>query len=252
MGYSGELVEPLPGIGFVPSLANVSAFVTTAGLVLVDTGGYLRGSARARKAPGLGAGCSAPHGGLLARPRGPRLRRAALRARGGGERLAGAVGGRPRERAAALRPLPPDGGLQRLDQPAPVRHPRARVAHRLPLPRRDLPPVPRCWRWASERFELHHARGETDDHTWTWVPVARRALLRRPLHLGLAQRRQPAEGAAATPRLGRRAARAWPRSSAEVLLPGHGLPVVGAERVRAGARRTRRRCSSRCWSRRWR
>ncbi len=22
----------------------------------------------------------------------------------------------------------------------------------------------------GERFELHHARGETDDHTWTWVP----------------------------------------------------------------------------------
>ncbi|MGZ4103764.1 MAG: MBL fold metallo-hydrolase [Actinomycetota bacterium] len=22
----------------------------------------------------------------------------------------------------------------------------------------------------GERFELHHARGETDDHTWTWIP----------------------------------------------------------------------------------
>ena len=25
----------------------------------------------------------------------------------------------------------------------------------------------------GERFELHHARGETDDHTWTWVPARR-------------------------------------------------------------------------------
>src|SRR5205085_3080231 len=25
----------------------------------------------------------------------------------------------------------------------------------------------------GEAFELHHAKGETDDHTWTWVPARR-------------------------------------------------------------------------------
>ena len=48
----------------------------------------------------------------------------------------------------------------------------------------------------GETFELHHARGETDDHTWMWVAGAQGAVHRRPVHLGVAQLRQPAEGAA--------------------------------------------------------
>ena len=83
------------------------------------------------------------------------------------------------------------------------------------------------------RAELHHAQGETDDHTWTWFPDPEGAVLRRPVHLGLAQRRQPPEGPALprwsgpTP-----SARCWPSTTVpaggpEVLLPGHGFPVVG-------------------------
>ena len=37
---------------------------------------------------------------------------------------------------------------------------------------------------------------------------------------------------------------------AEVLLPGHGLPIIGADRVRAGAHRHGARCSSTSTSRR--
>ena len=59
------------------------------------------------------------------------------------------------------------------------------------------------------------------------------ALHRRPLHLGRAERRQPAEGAALRARLGAGAAQRWRRARRQVLLPGHGLPIFGAERVRA-------------------
>ena len=66
-------------------------------------------------------------------------------------------------------------------------------------------------------FELHHAKGETDDHTWTWVPEHRDPVLRRPFHLGLAQLREPPEGPAFPERVGRRAPgddRARPRGPA--------------------------------------
>ena len=72
-------------------------------------------------------------------------------------------------------------------------------------------------------FDLHHARGETDDHTWTWVRRAPGAVLRRPLHLGLAQRRQSPEGAALPPRVGRGAARDG-RARARGPAPGTRLP----------------------------
>jgi alkyl sulfatase BDS1-like metallo-beta-lactamase superfamily hydrolase len=84
----------------------------------------------------------------------------------------------------------------------------------------------------GERFELHHAKGETDDHTWTWVP-ARGVLCPGDLitwcspNAGNPQKvqRYPQEWSAAL--------REMSRLGAETLLPGHGVPVVGAERVQA-------------------
>jgi alkyl sulfatase BDS1-like metallo-beta-lactamase superfamily hydrolase len=81
------------------------------------------------------------------------------------------------------------------------------------------------------RVELHHARGETDDHTWTWFPE-RRVLCTGDLFIwaspncGNPQKvqRYPLEWALA--------AREMAALGAEILLPGHGLPIVGADRVR--------------------
>jgi alkyl sulfatase BDS1-like metallo-beta-lactamase superfamily hydrolase len=81
-------------------------------------------------------------------------------------------------------------------------------------------------------FELHHARGETDDATWTWVPE------RRILHAGdLFIWAVPNAG---NPQKVQRYASDWAvalRKMAgcqpEVLLAGHGLPIFGEERVRA-------------------
>ena len=79
-------------------------------------------------------------------------------------------------------------------------------------------------------FEMHHAKGETDDHLWTWVP-GHRALCVGDLvtwvfpNCGNPQKvqRYPLEWAAAL--------REMMTYEADWLFGAHGLPVRGAERV---------------------
>jgi alkyl sulfatase BDS1-like metallo-beta-lactamase superfamily hydrolase len=81
------------------------------------------------------------------------------------------------------------------------------------------------------RIELRHAKGETDDATWVWVPE-RRVLCTGDLFVwctpnaGNPQKvqRYPAEWAEALRRMS--------AFGAEILLPGHGWPIVGADRVK--------------------
>lgn len=80
-------------------------------------------------------------------------------------------------------------------------------------------------------FELRHARGETDDHLWAWVPE-HRAICAGDFvtwvfpNAGNPQKvqRYPLEWA--------QALREMAGLEAELLLPAHGLPVGGAARVR--------------------
>ncbi len=82
------------------------------------------------------------------------------------------------------------------------------------------------------RLELQHARGETDDHTWIWVPD-RRIVCTGDLFIwavpnaGNPQKVQRYAGEWAV------ALRAMASLGAELLLPGHGLPIAGTDRVRA-------------------
>lgn len=79
-------------------------------------------------------------------------------------------------------------------------------------------------------IELHHARGETDDHLWAWMPdrkwlfVGDFVIWNFP-NAGNPQKvqRYPIEWAAAL----RRMASLGP----ELMLPAHGLPVAGSERI---------------------
>ena len=81
-------------------------------------------------------------------------------------------------------------------------------------------------------FELHHAQGETDDHTWLWLD-SHRAVFAGDLFIwnfpnaGNPQKVQRFAGDWAT------ALRAMIAKEPELLLPAHGLPVAGAERVAA-------------------
>ena len=79
-------------------------------------------------------------------------------------------------------------------------------------------------------LELHHARGETDDHTWAWIPEHRALCVGDFViwvfpNAGNPQKvqRYPLEWAQAL-----RQMQAMP---AELLLPAHGLPISGHDRI---------------------
>lgn len=82
------------------------------------------------------------------------------------------------------------------------------------------------------RFQLHHAKGETDDHTWVFLPETK-TLCTGDLFIWAAPnagnpqkvQRYAVEWAAAL--------RAMAALRPELLLPGHGLPIAGAARVQA-------------------
>jgi len=80
-------------------------------------------------------------------------------------------------------------------------------------------------------IELIHARGETDDHTWAWIP-RHKAICSGDFFIwcfpnaGNPQKvqRYPVEWAAAM--------RQMADQGAELFLPAHGLPIAGRERIR--------------------
>jgi len=111
--------------------------------------------------------------------------------------------------------LPPD----RFRWPADYRYPDVEFHDRLTFTAGDL------------SFHLQHARGETEDAVWTWIP-ARRILAPGDLFIwatpnaGNPQKvqRYPGDWAVAL--------REMAALGAELMIPGHGLPVFGADRIR--------------------
>jgi alkyl sulfatase BDS1-like metallo-beta-lactamase superfamily hydrolase len=82
----------------------------------------------------------------------------------------------------------------------------------------------------DERIELHHARGETDDHLWAWLPERRWLfagdfLIWNFPNAGNPQKvqRYPLEWAAAL--------RTMAAQEPELFVPAHGLPIAGAARI---------------------
>jgi alkyl sulfatase BDS1-like metallo-beta-lactamase superfamily hydrolase len=80
--------------------------------------------------------------------------------------------------------------------------------------------------------ELHHARGETDDHTWTWIPE-KKVLCTGDLFIWAAPNAGNPQKVQRYPIEWARACQEMAALGAEILLPGHGVPVVGADRVKA-------------------
>lgn len=79
--------------------------------------------------------------------------------------------------------------------------------------------------------QLRHAKGETDDHTWSWIPrykaiCAGDFFIWNFPNAGNPQKvqRYPVEWAAAM--------RAMAQQGAELFLPAHGLPIAGVARIR--------------------
>ena len=109
-------------------------------------------------------------------------------------------------------------GLTRLDFPAEFRQPDVTYADTHTFERGGL------------TFELRHARGETDDATWTWVPE------KKILHPGdLFIWAVPNAG---NPQKVQRYLSDWAAAlrdmaalEPEVMLAGHGLPIFGTDRI---------------------
>ena len=224
---TGKHEELAPGLVFFHTWANITALRTEAGLVLVDTGNF---ATRDRTFAAVRAVDSAP--------------------------LAAAVYTHGHvDHACGLPPFLAEAREKRRPEPAIVAH--RNVAARFDRYRMTAP-----WNglinsrqfsvaatWPTEyqypgtvydtthalevggvRLELTHARGETDDHTWLWWP-ARRILFTGDLFFWVAPN-------AGNPQKVQRYAAEWARAlramadrGAELLIPGHGAPVVGAARV---------------------
>ncbi|MET9677539.1 alkyl sulfatase dimerization domain-containing protein [Streptomyces sp. NPDC006482] len=220
---SAELIRIRERIGFFPAFANVAAFDTGAGLVLVDSGdvrtaGLLHTAVRAFS---------------------PDPVRAVVYTHGHVDHVFGvapfdAEPVRPEviahEAVAARfdRYVETSGynswinrrqfGVPGLDWPTEYRYPDTTYRDRLTVRHGDL------------TFELFHARGETDDHTYVWVPELK-TLCTGDLFIWNSPNAGNPQKVQRYPEEWARALRAMGELGAEVLLPGHGIPIVGADRV---------------------
>jgi alkyl sulfatase BDS1-like metallo-beta-lactamase superfamily hydrolase len=217
-------------VGFVSSFANATAFDTAEGLVLVDTGSFLLAGqvhehVRAfTKAPLHTAVFTHGH---VDHCFGVELYEAETAAAG------------RRVRVVAHERLPARFERYRLTRgynacinarqfqspaqwPEEFRAPDVTYATRLDL---DV---------GGERFELHHAMGETDDATWVWAP-SRGVVCVGDLVIWASPNAGNPQKVQRYPREWAQALRAIAALGAEVLCPGHGPPIVGRERVRQAA-----------------
>jgi alkyl sulfatase BDS1-like metallo-beta-lactamase superfamily hydrolase len=225
---TGKREEVAPGVVFIHSWANVTVIRTGAGLVLIDTGNF---TARDRTFAAV-------------RAIDPSLVTAAIYTHG------------HVDHACGLPPFLAEGADKGWPRPRIIGH--RNIARRFDRYRATAPlnalinsrqfSVTTTWpteydypdteydstlrlEAGDATLELAHARGETDDHTWIWWP-ARRILFTGDLFFWVAPnagnpqkvQRYAAEWAAAL--------RAMAERGAELLIPGHGVPILGAERVR--------------------
>jgi alkyl sulfatase BDS1-like metallo-beta-lactamase superfamily hydrolase len=225
----GEAEEVADGVAFVPSFANVAAFATSDGLVLVDTG-------------------SAP----LATHNHTSLRRwddsplhTAVFSHGHIDHVFGVA---PFEAEARDRGWKAPRVVSH--EALPTRFDRYvltagynEVVNQRQFAMPDLR-WPREYRYPDETYaggldlsvgglevRLRHCRGETDDHTYTWVPE-RKVLCCGDLFIWASPNAGNPQKVQRYPKDWAVGLRTMADLGAELMLPGHGVPVVGADRIR--------------------
>ncbi|MEV5609673.1 alkyl sulfatase dimerization domain-containing protein [Streptomyces sp. NPDC052225] len=223
-----ELVRLRPGVGFFPAFANVSAFDTGDGVVLVDSGDF-------RTARQLHAAVKGFDAGPV---------RSVVYTHGHVDHVFGVFpfDKEAKETGAAApevvaheavparfdRYIQTAGynswinrrqfGVPSLEWPTTYRYPDTVYRDRMTFRRGEL------------TFELVHARGETDDHTYVWVPELK-TLCTGDLFIWNTPNAGNPQKVQRYPEDWARALRAMQELGAELLLPGHGVPIVGAARV---------------------
>jgi len=83
----------------------------------------------------------------------------------------------------------------------------------------------------NHRFECHHARGPAEDTCWIYLPQAKVLFAGAFITWSIPVAGNPA-GALCYAREWAEALRAMAKSGAEVMVPGHGLPIFGMIRIR--------------------
>src|SRR4051794_3623265 len=82
----------------------------------------------------------------------------------------------------------------------------------------------------GETWELHHDKGETDDATWVWNPD-RKVLCTGDLFIWASPNCGNPQKVQRYPREWSAGLREMATKGAETLLPGHGFPILGADRI---------------------
>ncbi|MFO1018697.1 MAG: alkyl sulfatase dimerization domain-containing protein [Hyphomonadaceae bacterium] len=80
-------------------------------------------------------------------------------------------------------------------------------------------------------IQLRHARGETDDHTWAWIPQ-RKAICAGDFFIWNFPNAGNPQKVQRYPREWAQALRDMAAMDAEVFLPAHGLPIAGRDRIK--------------------
>ncbi|HVC71948.1 MAG TPA: alkyl sulfatase dimerization domain-containing protein [Acidimicrobiales bacterium] len=228
-GHNEGLAEVTGGVAFVPSFANVSAFTTEDGLVLVDTGSaFVAGAVHQtlRRWSDLRLDTAIYSHGHIDHVFGVPVFEQEATERGWPAPVVVAHEALP---ARFDRYIFTAGynavvnqrqfGVPGLQWPTIYRYPDRTYADRLSLEVGEV------------SFELHHARGETDDHTWTWVPE-KKVLCSGDLFIWASPNAGNPQKVQRYPKEWAQALREMVALGPEFLLPGHGFPVVGADRVR--------------------
>ncbi len=235
IGLAGELAEICDGVAFVPAFANVTAIRTQDGLVLIDTGSPLAAAGvheRIRQWSPDRLNTAVYSHGHIDHVFGVPVWEAEATDRGWPAPVVLAHEAVPRRFDRYLQTIGYNEiinqrqfGAPGLRWPTGYRYPDRTYQAELAV------------EVGGVQLALRHEKGETDDHTVSWL-ADRRVLCCGDLFIwaspnaGNPQKvqRYPAEWAAALRRM--------VALDAEVLLPGHGLPVIGADRVSAALRDT--------------
>ncbi len=234
-GNGSGMAEVADGVAFVPSFANVAAVATGDGLVLVDVGSPFLSGAVHRTLRGWtdqDLHTAVYSHGHIDHVFGMHRWEADAEAHG---RRRPEVVAHEAVSARFDRYIRTAGyntvvnrrqfGIDDLAWPTEYRYPDTTFRDRLDL------------EVGGVRAELHHDRGETDDHAWAWFPDSA-VLCTGDLFIwsspnaGNPQKvqRYPLEWATALRRM--LALYDSPGGGPEVLLPGHGYPIVGGARIR--------------------
>jgi glyoxylase-like metal-dependent hydrolase (beta-lactamase superfamily II) len=229
VSHLGGLAEICDGVAFVPAFANVCAFATPDGLLLVDTGSSFTARAvheELRRWTGQRLNTAVYSHGHIDHVGGVRAWEAEAADRGWPVPSVIAHEAVPRRFDRYLLTTGYNEvinqrqfGLKDLRWPTDYRYPDRTYRDELPL------------EVGGRRFSLRHEKGETDDHTVTWV-ADRRVLCCGDLFIWASPNAGNPQKVQRYPREWADALRRMIALEPECLLPGHGLPVVGADRVR--------------------